>query len=78
MLIIVDYLIAEAFPSGLYSFPVLLWTAPVALTLWIFRIWLLAHHGELHDDSVFFALRDRPSLVLAAIMIVAFVLAAVL
>jgi 4-hydroxybenzoate polyprenyltransferase/putative flippase GtrA len=78
VLIIVDYLIAEAFPSGLYSFPVLLWTAPVALTLWIFRIWLLAHHGELHDDPVFFALRDRPSLALAAIMIVAFVLAAVL
>lgn len=78
VLIIVEYLIAEAFPSGLYSFPPLLWAAPVALTLWIFRIWLLAHRGELHDDPVSFALRDGLSLWLAAVLVVAFLLAAVL
>jgi len=31
--------------------------------LWLARIWLLCHRGELHDDPVAFALKDGPSLI---------------
>jgi hypothetical protein len=33
---------------------------------WITRVWLIAHRGELHDDPVVFALKDRMSYVLGA------------
>ncbi len=29
---------------------------------WISRMWLKAHRGEMHDDPVVFAMRDRYSL----------------
>ena len=48
---------------------------PLILFLWIARVWLVGQRGELHDDPVAFALKDRQSLVLGAIMALAFVLA---
>ena len=36
--------------------------------LWLARIWLLCHRGELHDDPVAFALKDGPSLIYRALM----------
>jgi 4-hydroxybenzoate polyprenyltransferase len=50
--------------TALYSRPgVLLLICPVVL-YWLSRIWLLAHRGELDEDPVTFAWRDRTSLVL--------------
>lgn len=62
ILILVLYLVEDAFPSGLYALPEALWSAPMLIMLWIMRIWLLAHRGELDDDPVSFAVRDRISL----------------
>jgi hypothetical protein len=43
----------------LYGRPWVLWlVAPLAI-FWITRIWLLAHRGEMDDDPVLFAIRDR-------------------
>jgi 4-hydroxybenzoate polyprenyltransferase/phosphoglycolate phosphatase-like HAD superfamily hydrolase len=75
VLIMVIYLINDAFPAGFYRQPVFLWAFPVVLFLWLGRIWLLCHRGELHDDPVAFALKDPVSLVYGAIMAVAFVAA---
>lgn len=45
----------------LYQHPLwLLLICPLFL-FWVSRIWLLAHRGQLHDDPVLFALRDRMS-----------------
>ncbi len=45
----------------LYHHPMrLLLICPLFL-FWISRIWMLAHRGQLHDDPVLFALRDRAS-----------------
>jgi 4-hydroxybenzoate polyprenyltransferase/putative flippase GtrA len=73
ILIVVEYLMSEAFPSGMYHAPMFLWAAPVILGGWICRVWLLAHRGMLHADPVAFALRDGVSLVLGAAMAGAFV-----
>ena len=78
VLVIVQYMMAEAFPSNVYHLPAALWAAPVLLTLWISRIWLLAHRGELDDDPVAFAVKDRISIGLGAILGLAFVAARLL
>ena len=72
VLIIVLYLTEEAFPSGLYHHPDWLWTAPFILMLWTSRVWLLAGRGELDEDPVAFALRDRFSWALAVPLLIAF------
>lgn len=66
ILIVVIYLTSEAFPSGLYAHPQRLWATPILIQLWLSRVWLLAHRGEMHEDPVAFALHDKASLMLGA------------
>lgn len=75
VLIMIIYLMEEAFPSGLYIAPEWLWMAPTLVALWTMRIWLIAHRGELDDDPVAFAVRDRLSLGMGAVLAAAFALA---
>ena len=49
-----------------YSRPELLWFAAPVLTYWVARALLLACRGQMHDDPVVFALKDRVSLVTLA------------
>ena len=76
-LILVLYIIESAWPSGVYSTPEALWVAPIALAMWLMRIWLLANRGELDDDPVVFAVKDPQSLAIGALLALGF-LAAVL
>lgn len=75
IIIIVLYLMEEVFPKGFYQQPQWLWVAPPVLFLWVSRIWLLSNRGEMHTDPVVFALRDRVSLALGAVLGAAFLLA---
>ncbi len=75
ILIIVIYLVEEVFPLSFYAHPEWLWAVPVGIFLWVGRIWLLAHRGAMTDDPIVFALHDRVSLYLGAIVGAAFVLA---
>ncbi len=69
------YLVDPASPSARYSHPAMLWCVCVILAYWLGRVWLLAGRGEMHDDPVAFALRDRTSLFLAAACVLLAVLA---
>ena len=75
VLILVLYLVDDAFPTGFYHHPSFLWGFVVVIFLWLARIWLLCHRGELLDDPVAFALKDRVSLFYALVMAVIFVAA---
>ncbi|WP_339744301.1 UbiA family prenyltransferase [uncultured Maricaulis sp.] len=75
VVIMILYLAEDAFPSGIYSQPAALWAAPPLIALWMMRIWLLAHRGQLDDDPVAFAVKDRWSLLLGAALLTAFVIA---
>ena len=75
VLIMVLYLVEEAFPTGYYRQPAFLWGFPVVMFLWLAHVWLLCHRGELRDDPVAFALRDRFSLLLGGVMLALFVAA---
>ncbi|MCH9808029.1 MAG: UbiA family prenyltransferase [Alphaproteobacteria bacterium] len=59
--------------SLLYSTPYGLWLVCPLLLYWISRVVMLTHRGEMHDDPIVFAIRDRNSLVvggLCAVLIV--------
>ena len=51
--------------TELYGRPWALWLAAPLVIYWITRAWLLAHRGEMDDDPVLFAIRDRTTWVVA-------------
>ena len=71
VLIVVLYLIEDAFPRPFYANPEFLWAVPPILFLFLARVWLFAQRGLLHDDPVAFALKDRVCLVLGFLMSIA-------
>ncbi|MBV8662505.1 MAG: UbiA family prenyltransferase, partial [Hyphomicrobiales bacterium] len=77
IVILVLYLTQEVFVRAQYAHPEWLWFAPATVFLWTSRVWLLAHRGQMTDDPVIFALKDRISLALGAVVAVAFFIAAV-
>jgi 4-hydroxybenzoate polyprenyltransferase len=64
VLIFVLYLIEGAFVAAHFDAPEVLWGCPIVLLLWLSRVWLLSSRGELNEDPVEFAVRDRVSLML--------------
>lgn len=44
-----------------YRYPMAIWLLCPLLLYWISRVWALTGRGEMHDDPVVFALRDRNS-----------------
>ncbi|MCY4043487.1 MAG: UbiA family prenyltransferase [Cellvibrionales bacterium] len=59
----------------LYAHEEFLWVACVILLYWISRMWLLAHRGEMDDDPIFFAIKDKASLITAVLVFAVFVMA---
>ncbi|MGH8545415.1 MAG: UbiA family prenyltransferase [Gammaproteobacteria bacterium] len=47
--------------TRLYTKPQALWVICPLLLFWISRTWLIAHRGEMHEDPIVFAIRDRTS-----------------
>jgi len=75
VLIMVLYLIHEAFGATFYRSPVVLWCLPAILFLWLGRLWLLVGRDEVDDDPLWFALRDNVSLAMGLAMAAAFLVA---
>jgi hypothetical protein len=51
----------------LYRRPMLLWLLFPLLLYWVSRIWILAHRGQMSEDPILFAVKDRVTYVVAAI-----------
>ena len=68
--------IHEASTTNLYRHDELIWLACPLLLGWISRVWMLAQRGQMPDDPVVFALRDRVSLAIGACMALVFWMAA--
>lgn len=75
LIVMLLYIRLEATQANLYSKPQWLIIAPLATLCWIMRVWLVSHRGELDDDPIIFAIRDRVSWALAAVVGVAILLA---
>ena len=54
--------------AGVYAAAERLWAIPGILLYWISRVLILTHRGEMHDDPVLFAARDRASLICAGLI----------
>jgi 4-hydroxybenzoate polyprenyltransferase len=65
-LVLALYINGEA-AKNLYARPEILWLLCPVLLYWIARIWLLAGRGQMDDDPVLFAVRDKASYVVAVL-----------
>jgi 4-hydroxybenzoate polyprenyltransferase len=74
-LVMVLFIVLQAMKQANYARPEFLWAVPFVLLFWIARVWLLASRGELHEDPVVFALRDRTSLALGGLALAAVLVA---
>jgi 4-hydroxybenzoate polyprenyltransferase len=75
VLVIVLYLIEDAFPRAHYDLPGLLWLQPAIIFLGLCRIWLVTQRNRMLDDPVAFAIKDPVCLGCAAASATALLLA---
>lgn len=75
VLVLAFYFNSEAI-IGLYRTPVLVWTAIPFMLFWISWMWMQASRGNMHDDPLVFAVKDRASLLAGFGFAMALVLAA--
>lgn len=59
----------------LYSFPELIWSAVFLILFWVSWLWFKAHRGEVPDDPLIFAVRDKTSLIVSFLIISSFFIA---
>jgi peptidoglycan/LPS O-acetylase OafA/YrhL len=52
-----------------YGTPSLLWLVAIGLIYWLARLWMKTSRGEMHDDPVIYAIKDRGSRVTVLAMI---------
>lgn len=68
--------IHDSATAALYGLPHVIWLACPLLLFWITRVWMLTHRGQMNDDPVVFAIRDRMSQVIGVLFCVVFWVAA--
>jgi 4-hydroxybenzoate polyprenyltransferase/phosphoserine phosphatase len=59
--------IQDGATTSLYRHPQIIWIACPLLLYWVSRTWLIAHRGEMHDDPIIFAAKDRGSWLVIAL-----------
>ncbi|MDA9088231.1 UbiA family prenyltransferase [Amylibacter sp.] len=75
-LVIALYLRSENVMS-LYAQPLAIWLLIPILLFWVSWVWLKSSRGEMHDDPIVFAAKDKTSLTVAAITAAVFIYAAI-
>ena len=58
-----------------FGTPEILWLVALALIYWIGRVWIKTSRGEMHDDPVVYALKDRASRLIVFLSLCAFIAA---
>ena len=58
-----------------YATPAVLWLVAVGLIYWLARLWIKTARGEMDDDPVVYAIRDRGSRVTIGLMLAAVLVA---
>ncbi|RTZ43184.1 UbiA family prenyltransferase [Candidimonas sp. SYP-B2681] len=61
----------------LYQSPEIVWGAVPVVLFWISWMWLRAHRGEMHDDPLVFAMKDKASLLAGVVFGVVMIAGAV-
>jgi 4-hydroxybenzoate polyprenyltransferase len=74
VLVLALYLHGETVVT-LYAQPELIWFAVPLMLFWVSWVWMKAHRGEMHDDPIVFAIKDKASLAVAVLIAISFLLA---
>ena len=74
-LVIALYLRSEDVVS-LYSEPLAILLLIPILLFWVSWVWLKSSRGEMHDDPIVFAVKDKTSILVAAITVIVLIYAA--
>lgn len=69
-ILVVALYISSNVVQNLYATPRILWLLCPVLLYWISRVWLLTRRGNMHDDPVVFALRDRVSYIVGFLVLI--------
>jgi 4-hydroxybenzoate polyprenyltransferase/phosphoserine phosphatase len=77
VLVLALYLNSDIVVS-LYTQPEIIWLAVPLMLFWVSWVWLKAHHGQMHDDPIIFALKDRASLIVGLLLAAIFISATLL
>jgi 4-hydroxybenzoate polyprenyltransferase/phosphoserine phosphatase len=67
--------INTAHVAATYHHPQVLWLLCITMLYWIARMWVKTERGEMHDDPLVYAARDRASLIMLALSALIAVLA---
>jgi 4-hydroxybenzoate polyprenyltransferase len=62
--------------AGLYSKPEYLWAIAPLVLFWLCRIWLSAWRGNMHEDPVVFALKDKATYIIGMLTLAFLLLSA--
>jgi 4-hydroxybenzoate polyprenyltransferase/phosphoserine phosphatase len=62
VLVLAFYLNSDAVMK-LYRSPEFMWASVPIMLFWISWVWMKAHRGQMHDDPLIFAFRDKASLI---------------
>ena len=76
VLVMTLYLSSDAV-TRIYHRPEALWGVTPVLLFWISRVVFKAHRGEMHDDPIVFAAKDRVSMICGALVLIFAVMATV-
>jgi hypothetical protein len=76
VLVLALYLNSEAVVR-LYTQPEIIWLAVPVMLFWISWVWLKAHRGQMHDDPIVFAIKDKASLFVGMLLASIFAAASV-
>lgn len=70
--------VQDSHTAALYGRPQLIWLTCPLLLFWMSRAWFIAQRGQMHDDPIVFALKDRVSWAVAALWGAVLILAKVM
>lgn len=77
VLLLALYLNSETVIS-LYATPEIIWLAVPLMLFWVSWVWIKAHRGEMHDDPIVFAIKDKTSLAIVLLLAITFTVASLL
>ena len=61
----------------LYRFPEAIWGAVPVMLFWVSWVWMQAHRGNMHDDPLIFAVKNKASLMAGFVFVIILLLGAV-
>ncbi|MGI6681309.1 MAG: UbiA family prenyltransferase [Bdellovibrionota bacterium] len=59
----------------LYKTPSFLWGLCPLMLYWISRVWLISHRGQMEQDPIIFAMKDKASYIILVFVVIIFVVA---